>query len=256
VLLRLAESEEKQRQFRSKTKGAMVYPAIVMAAMAIVVSVMMIFVVPQMTDMYDSFGAELPFMTQILIAISDFMRNTWWLAILMVIGGTFAFKQWYKTPAGRYQIDDLALKIPVLGPLKSQIIMTEFSMTLSLLVGAGISILEGLVIVTEAVDNVVYKDALKRVSKGVEKGMPMATMLARQQVFPPLLSQMVSVGEETGELETVLIKVAKYFEQVAEQTIKNLTTAIEPLIMIVLGLVVGFIVLAIITPLYKITEMF
>jgi type IV pilus assembly protein PilC len=256
VLIRLAESEEKQRQFRSKTKGAMVYPAIVMAAMTIVVSIMMIFVVPQMTSMYDSFGAELPFMTQILIGISDFMRNTWWLALLIIAGGAVGFKQWYKTPQGRHQIDELALKIPVLGPLRSQIIMTEFSMTLSLLVGAGISILEGLVIVTEAVDNVVYKDALKRVSKGVEKGMPMASMLARQHVFPPLLSQMVSVGEETGELETVLIKVAKYFEQVAEQTIKNLTTAIEPLIMIVLGLVVGFIVLAIITPLYKITEMF
>lgn len=256
VLTRLAENEEKQRQFRSKTKGALIYPAIVVAAMGIVITILMVFVIPQMTQMYQSFGAELPFITQVLIAISDFFRATWLFVLVAIVGGGIFLWQWGKTPQGRLKIDQFLLKIPIFGKLRTETVMTEFTLTLSLLVGSGISILEALEIVSESVDNMVYREALQRVVKGVEKGLPLATMLARQQVFPALLSQMTSVGEETGELEGVLLKVSKYFEQITEQTIKNLTTAIEPLIMIVLGVVVGFIVLAVITPLYRITQLF
>jgi type IV pilus assembly protein PilC len=256
VLLRLAENEEKAHEFNAKAKGALIYPIIVTIAMIGVVTVMMVFVVPQLTTMYDSFGAELPFLTQILIAISNFMRTFWWL-FLIILGGAFYFLgQWRKTTAGRKRIDTLLLKVPIIGPLRTQIVLANFSRTLALLVGAGVSILEGLGIVADTTDNAVFEEAVKTASKGVEKGMPLAAMLAKQQVFPPILPQMIAVGEETGELEKVLNKVAHYFQSNAENLIKNLTTAIEPIIMVVLGGVVAFIVMAIIMPLYQITELF
>lgn len=256
ILKRLAETEEKRRQFRAKTKGAMVYPTIVVIAMVLVVAILMIVVVPQLTTMYSEFGADLPFATVLLIAISDFFRTLWWLMLIAIGGAIYAIKQYHKTKAGRLQLDQLLLKIPIMGPLRRESIMTDFAMTLALLVGAGVSILQSLEIVVNSMDNEVYRRAVEKAKKGVEKGMPLAAMLAKQQVFPPLVPQMISVGEETGELEKVLEKVAQYFETQVDQKIKNLTTAIEPLIMIVLGVVVGFIVFAIITPLYKITELF
>jgi type IV pilus assembly protein PilC len=256
VLNRLAENEEKSREFRSKTKSALIYPAIVVVAMTGVIAVLMIFVIPQMTEMYESFGAELPFATVLLIWISNLFRTLWWLVLILGAAGMYFLGQWRKTATGGRKIDELLLKVPVFGPLRVKIILTEFARTLSLLVGAGISILEALQIVSQAMENIVFEDAVKKAAKGVEKGLPLAAMLARQQVFPPIMSQMVAVGEETGELDVILGKVAKYFEMEAEALIKNLTTAIEPIIMIVLGVVVGFIVFAIITPIYKITELF
>jgi type IV pilus assembly protein PilC len=256
ILSRLAENEEKQREFRAKVKGAMIYPIIIFIAMFLVMLVIMIFVVPQLTSIYDSFDAELPFATQILIGISNLVRNWWWVLIGAAAGATIFFRQWHRTPDGKKQIDAMVLRIPVFGTLRVQIIMAEFARTLSLLVKAGISILDALSIVSETVGNSIYREAITLVSKGVEKGMPLAAMLAQQQTFPPLMSQMVAVGEETGQLDEVLGKVARYFEQIAENKIKNLTTAIEPIIMIILGLMVAFIVFAIITPLYKITELF
>jgi type IV pilus assembly protein PilC len=256
ILNRLAENEEKQREFRAKIKGAMIYPVIITIAMVLVMAVIMIFVVPQLSDIYTSFGASLPFQTLLLIGMSNFVRNFWWLIILMGIGGTFGLKQYQRTPGGRRHIDFLLLKLPIFGALQVEVIMSEFSRTLSLLVAAGISILDGLQIVSETVGNSLYKESIQTVSKGVEKGMPLAAMVARERVFPPLISQMISVGEETGKLDEVLGKVAIYFEQNAEHKIKNLTTAIEPLIMIVLGVMVAFIVFSVITPLYKLTDLF
>ena len=140
--------------------------------------------------------------------------------------------------------------------MRSEILLTEFTRVLSLLVSAGISILEALEISAEAGNNMVYREAILKAAQGVEKGMPLAAMLAKEQVFPPIMAQMIAVGEETGELEEVLDKTSLYFEQDAEHKVKNLTTTIEPLIMVVLGVVVAFIVFSVITPLYKLTELF
>ncbi len=256
ILKRLAESEEKSREFRQKTKGALIYPAIVLLGMVIVAIVMMVFVIPQLTAMYADFDAELPLVTQMLIGISNFFRSFWWLFFVLVFGGIFGLQRWYKTEVGRLTIDKWLIDMPVMGKLRSQIMLTEFSRTLALLVASGIPILQSLDIVGQAVSNQVYKNAVLRAAKGVEKGMPLATMLAQQHVFPLILSQMISVGEETGELETVLSKVAQYFESEAEHKIRNLTTALEPLIMIVLGVGVGFIVIAVVMPLYQLTNQF
>lgn len=256
VLNRLAENEEKAREFRAKVKGAMIYPVIIVIAMIGVMSVLMIFVVPQLSEIYNSFDAELPIATQLLIFISNVFRTFWWAFILATVVGVILTRNWQHTPSGKRKLDELILKTPLVGPLKIQMIMAEFARTLGLLVTAGISILDGLAIVSETVGNAVFQQAIRTVAKSVEKGMPLAATLAQQQVFPPIMSQMVSVGEETGKLDEILVKVARYFESLVEHKVKNLTTAIEPIIMVVLGVMVAFIVFAIITPLYKITELF
>ena len=256
ILNRLADNMEKTKEFRSKTKGAMIYPIIVVIAMVAVAFIMMIFVIPQLTAMYDDFGAELPMATQVLVAISNFMVNFWWLILLLAAGGSVFFRKWVKTHDGKLIVDQFVMKIPILGDLLKKIALTEFARTLSLLLGAGISVLQALDIVTDGMDNLIYKEALQDVSSHVEKGVPISKALSKYEQFPPILHQMMSVGEETGKLDEVLGKLAKYFEQESEQAVKNLTTAIEPLIMIVLGIGVGAMVIAIIMPIYNLTSQF
>lgn len=256
ILSRLATNMEKTKEFRAKTRGAMIYPIIVLLAMVIVATVMMIFVIPKLSDMYDDFGAEMPLPTLILIGISNFMVAFWWLIILLLVGAFFAFRQWKNTHAGHVAFDRFLLRLPILGDLMKKIILTEFSRTLSLLLGAGISLLQALDIVTQGVDNIIYKEALQDVYKQVEKGVPISKALAKYDDFPPILHQMMSVGEETGKLDEVLGKLATYFEQESEQAVKNLTAAIEPLIMIVLGIGVGAMVIAVILPIYNLTSAF
>lgn len=256
VLERLADNMEKEKEFKAKTKGALIYPVIVVIAMIIVAAIMMIFVIPQLTEMYQDFGAELPFATRVLIGISDAMVQFWWIIALAIGGIIFALRQYYKTEIGRYKIDEFKLKIPIFGELQKKIILTEFSRTLALLLGSGITLLEAISIVTDSVDNIVYRSALQEVSKQVEKGSSLSGALSNYESFPTILHQMMSVGEETGKLDEVLKKLSIYFEQESEHAIKNMTTAIEPMIMIVLGLGVGAMVIAIIMPIYNLTSQF
>jgi type IV pilus assembly protein PilC len=256
VLERLADNMEKAKEFRAKTRGAMIYPVIVIVAMIAVTMIMMIFVIPQLTQMYDDFGADLPLPTQILIGLSDFMVNFWWVVIGAMGGGVYALVQWKKTKDGDQTIDKFLLRLPIFGDLRKKIILTEFSRTMSLMLGAGISLLHALEIVTEAVGSVLYRDALHDAYKQVEKGVSLSQAMSRHEEFPPILHQMMSVGEETGKLDEVLMKLSKYFEQESEQAVKNMTTAIEPLIMIVLGVGVGVMVIAIIMPIYNLTSQF
>lgn len=256
VLERLADNMEKEKEFRAKTKGALIYPVIVLVAMVVVAFVMMIFVIPKLTEMYKDFGAELPLATRVLIGSSEFALRFWWVLILMGIGGFIGFRAWGKTEKGRYMIDEFLLKMPIFGNLRKKVILTEFSRTLALLLGSGISLLEALSIVTESVNNVVYRQALHEVTAQVEKGSSLSGAMSRYEIFPVILHQMMSVGEETGKLDEVLRKIAVYFESESEHAIKNMTTAIEPIIMIVLGLGVGGMVIAIIMPIYNLTSQF
>jgi type IV pilus assembly protein PilC len=256
VLERLAENLEKDKEFRAKTKGALIYPIIVVVAMVIVAFIMLIFVIPKLTELYKDFGADLPLPTQILIWLSDFAVGFWWLILGAAAGGIFGLKSWYKTEAGERAIDRFMLKIPIFGVLRQKVILTDFARTLSLLLGAGISLLQGLEIVTGAVTNKIFRDALEDTSKQVEKGVALSQGIARYNFFPPLLYQMVAVGEQTGKLDEVLGKLAIYFQSESEHEVKNLTTAIEPIIMIVLGVGVGVMVIAVIMPIYNLTSQF
>jgi len=256
VLNRLADNLEKSKEFRAKVKGAMIYPAIVVIGMIVVMFIMMIVVVPRMLDIFEDFGAELPLQTKALIAISNFFSNFWFLIPLIAFGVFYVFHLIKKTENGRYQIDKLMLKIPIIGTLQTKKILAELTRTLSLLVGTGISIVDGLKIVSAASSNLLFEKALDEVSREVQKGLPLAGALEHYEFFPPLVSQMVSVGEETGKLDAVLEKVSDYFEMESEQAVKALTTAIEPLMMIILGIGVGLLVSAVIMPIYDLTSQF
>ena len=256
ILLRLSDNLEKQHEFKAKTRGALLYPVIVIIGMGVVMTIMMIFVIPKLTTLYQDFNAELPITTRVLIATSNFFVNFWYVVIFAIIIGIYAFQNWRKTKLGRHQIDKFVLSLPVFGNLKIKLILTEFTRTLALLIGAGITIIEALNIVSKALDNVVFKEALDAAAKDIETGQPLAEALVKHEIFPPIVPQMVSVGEETGKLDEVLKKVSLYFEAEAENVVRNLSTAIEPFIIIVLGLGVGFLIVAIILPIYNLTSQF
>lgn len=256
VLLRLADNMEKDKEFRAKTKGALIYPVIVVIAMIIVAMVMMIFVIPKLTEMYKDFGADLPLATQLLIDTSTLVSRFWWLLGVFGAAGVMFFRSWGKTHAGQVAIDSFLLRMPVFGVLRQKAMLTELTRTLALLLGAGISLLQALEIVSDSANNILYREALADIAKQVEKGISLAQAVGVHAIFPPLLYQMVAVGEETGKLDDVLMKLSAYFQSESEHAIKNLTTALEPIIMIVLGLGVGLMVIAIIMPIYNLTSQF
>lgn len=256
VLIRLAENLEKDQEFRSKVKSALIYPAIIVSAMVIVFGVLMTVVVPKLTELYADFGADLPLATRILQSISNFSVRFWWLIIIVSIVGFNLFQRWKKTLVGRHIWDGFTLRIPLFGTLQKQIILVEFTRTLGMLVGAGVHILDSLNILIVSLENIHYQEAVKDITKKVEKGLPLGSLFAQYPIFPPILSQMVKVGEETGKMDESLVKLSEYFESESGHTVKGLTTAIEPLIMIILGVGVGFIVFAIITPIYNLTSNF
>lgn len=256
VMNKLADALEKQREFRSKTKGALVYPVIIMVAMVVIGTIMMIFVVPKLTAMYQDFGAELPGPTKALMAVSGFFIN-YWYAFFGFIGVIFwILFNWSKTEVGALVLEQAVFKIPIWGKLKKDVILTEFSRTMSVLLGAGIPILDALNIVAATLGSVVFGSQVKQAAIYVEKGVGLSEAILRLDMFPQIMSQMVSVGEETGKLDEVLFKLAHYYESESETKIKALTTAIEPLIMILMGVGVGFLVIAVIMPIYNLTSQF
>ncbi len=256
VLNRLAETLESQQEFRSKVKGAMIYPIIIVIGMMGVVMVMMTVVVPKLTDLYKDFNISLPVSTQILITLSGFFVRFWWLMIIGAFGGAALFKKWKTTTIGQLAIDSFTLRIPLFGELQKKIILVEFTRTLAMLISSGIHILDGLRILQDSLGNILFRNAIADISKKVEKGAPLGATFAQYEVFPAIVSQMMKVGEETGKLDETLTKLSRYFETESEHLVKGLTTAIEPIIMVVLGVGVGFIVISVITPIYNLTNQF
>lgn len=256
VIARLAETLSTQREFSSKVKGAMIYPIIIVIGMTGVVFVMMTVVVPKLTDLYKDFNIELPATTKFLINSSTFFVHYWWLMIMAIIGGVAVFNKWKKTPVGELVVDTVSLRIPLMGDLQKKVLLVEFTRTLAMLVSSGIHILNGLQILKNSLNNVLYRNAIDEISKKVEKGFPLGETFAAYPIFPPIVSQMIKVGEETGKLHETLNKLSKYFQSESEHLVAGLTTAIEPIIMVVLGLGVGFIVISVITPIYNLTSQF
>lgn len=256
VLKRMASSLEKQEEFKRKVRGAMIYPIIVVTGMVAVIFIMMIYVVPKLTSMYEEFGTTLPIATQILIALSKFMSRFWFIFFALVGGAIFGFQTWRKTSLGRNQVDRFILRLPIVGILKTKIILTEITRTFSMLLAAGVTIIETLNIVAEAANSAVFEKSIRKAAKDVEKGLPLTVTFEKFEEYPPIFSQMIAVGEETGKLDETLLKLSQQFEMESEAAVKALTTAIEPLMMIVLGVGVAFIVISIITPIYNLTAQF
>ncbi len=257
VTARLADDLEKDAEFRGKIKTALIYPSIIVSGMVIVSFIMMIFVIPKLVSLYEDFQAELPWPTVVLITVSRFMTNFWFLIILGAIGAFYGFRAYRKTDSGREKTDAWLFKVPIIGELQKQVILTEMTRTLALMVGSGVSIIESLTITSGVVGNVIISDAIKDVGNQVEKGFPIAYAFAKHpEAFPFILSQMIAVGEETGKMDEVLTKVSHIFEVESDQKVKGLTAAVEPLVMVMLGLGVGFLVIAIILPIYNLTSQF
>ncbi len=256
VLSRLADDLEEEKTFRNNVKGAMIYPIIVLVMMFLVGIIVMIFVVPKMLNLYSELDAELPAATRALMAISDFFIKTWWLALISIATLVYLFVKFKRTEQGAKKIDEIILKLPVFGALQTKTILANMSRSLGLLLGTGISLVEALDIIADSLGNLVYRDALKQCSRGVEKGRSLSGMMANFPVFPPILYQMVAVGEGTGKLDVSLEKVSTFFKGEAETAVKGLTTALGPIIMIVLGVGVMFLVIAVLMPIYNLTASF
>ncbi len=256
VLARLSETMEAERDFKGKVSGALIYPTIIVVGMVVVVGIMMVVVMPKLSELYTEFDLELPAATKLLIGIADFISTKWWLAIIMVIGTLYAFRKWHQTVFGEYLVDSLILKLPVYGNLMTKSILVEFTRTLSMLISSGIHILDALKILRDSMGNVVYRTAIDDVTKKVEKGFPLGETFAKHKEFPVIVSQMVKVGEETGKLDETLLKLSTYFQSEVEILVRGLTTALEPIIMVVLGVGVGFIIISVITPIYNLTTQF
>lgn len=256
ILLRLADNLEKEREFKSKLKGALVYPIIIVISMFIVMFIMITFVLPKLLTLYKDFNVELPLSTQILIGVSNFSTKFWPFILVLIVVGLYFAKRFLSTKAGKKSFDQFVLKLPVFGNIISISALVESTRTLAILIAAGISILDALSIVVGSTDNSVFQQAFLTVSQKVEKGQSMGVALEQERIFPPILVQMSLVGEQTGNLDDTLLRLSKYFEMESEMATKTMTTLIEPLILIFLGIGVGFLVMSVITPIYSLTNSF
>ena len=256
IMARLADTLERQRQFQSKTKSALIYPAFIVAAMIIVMFIMLTFVVPQLLGLYDSFDVELPATTRFLIMISNFMQLFWIPIILMVVGLLWFARRLLKTTAGKKRFDILLLRIPLINRVIKVSALVNSTRTLSVLVTAGVPILQSLDIIVETTSNILYQEAFQTIRSKVEKGSTLGRALDEVAIFPPIFVQMTGVGEKTGHLDETLGHLASYFESEAELAVKAVTIMIEPMILVFLGFGVGFVVISVVTPIFTLSQAF
>ena len=251
VLSRLADNLEKQAKLKSTIKGALMYPIIVIILMVAVMTIMMLFVIPQLTVLYDNLNVPLPLPTQILIGLSNFLTVFWPIVLGLLVAVGYFLRRWSNTLSGKLILDDFVLKVPVFGKLIKQTILAEFSRTFGLLVGTGTLVVEALNETAETAGNIHYKNAIIGIGNQVEKGVTVGTAMSSSTLFPPLLIQLTKIGEQTGKLDETLQKASEYFEREVDQMVKTLTTAMEPFIMIVLGIGVAFLIISVIRPIYS-----
>lgn len=251
VLERLADNLEKGEDLKKRVRSALVYPIIVISGVVAVVGIMNIFVIPQLGKLYENLNLELPLTTRVVLSISSFVTT---FAPGFVVGAIFLFigyKRFVKTDMGIHIIDKAKLKIPVIGPIIRLSILDEITRTVSILISSGTSILESLTISSNVANNIWYKTAMRETGILVEKGIPLSSALQNQKIFPPILIQMTKVGESTGRIDDSMIKMAEYFERDLDVRVKTLTQAIEPILIITLGIGVSFLIISVITPIYS-----
>lgn len=253
VLEKLATELEEKDDLTGKIKSAMIYPAIILVIIAAVILLMMFVLVPAMADIYDDFDAELPFITRALMSMSDFFINYWWAlivgALVLFIGGKF----YLDSPGGKRTFDKLVLKIPIVGDIVAKMQISQFTRILSLLLGSGLSIIKAIELTADSLSNSMFRETLMEAKDEVEKGGPLAIPIARSEYYPLLVSSMVAVGEETGEMDTVLAKVAEYYKSEVDTATGNLSTVLEPVFLVVMGVAIGFIALGVYMPMFQLS---
>ncbi|MBF0569549.1 MAG: type II secretion system F family protein [Candidatus Omnitrophica bacterium] len=254
VLERLASYMEKAERLKRKVSSAMIYPITIVTMAFLVTTLLIIKVVPTFKTIYGSFGRELPFMTQILLDFSDTMQKNFPFVIAGIVAFIVVFVLLKRTPQGAYKIDSWKLKMPVFGDLICKVSVSRFCRTLSVLLQSGVPILESLDIVRKTIGNLVLERVIEEVIQSVREGESMADPLARSKVFPTMVTKMVAVGEQSGQMDKMLSKVAEFYDEQVDAAVEGLTSLIEPLIIGFLGIVVGFIVMALFMPIINITQ--
>ncbi len=251
ILTRLASYIEKAEALKKKVKSALVYPATIVTVAIAVVMILMIFVIPVFESMFKSAGQSLPLPTVIVLTISKLIKNTFYIIIPALFLLFYLFKKYYQTQSGRAIVDRLLLKLPVFGPLFKKIAVARFSRTLGTLVSSGVPILDGLSIVSRTSGNRAIEIAIMNARASIREGETIAEPLNRSTLFPPMVIQMIAVGESTGALDAMLSKIAEFYEEEVDVAVANLTSLLEPLLMIFLGVVIGGVVIAMYLPIFN-----
>lgn len=254
VMMRLADFTESQVKLRNKVVGALTYPAIMLVISLLIVMGMMLFVVPSITAMFNDLGADLPLITKILIGMSEGLANYWWIGVLLLVGASQAFLRWKRSDKGADTWDSSLLKVPVLGDLLRKIAIARFSRTLGTLLQSGVPLLTAMEIVENVVANRVLTKVLTEARNAIREGDSIAGPLKRSGQFPPMVVHMIAIGERSGELENMLTNVSESYENQVDTRVAALTSLLEPLMIVFMGLVVGFLVAAILLPMMKLTQ--
>ena len=251
ILNRIAMFIEKSARLKSKVKGAMIYPATIVVVAVAVVSVLLLFVIPVFAELYGGMGKALPAPTQITINISNFFRAYFMYLAGAIVGIVVAIKMYYKTAQGRFTIDGLLLKLPIMGDLIRKVAVARFSQNMSILLSSGVPILDGLAITAKTAGNKVVEKAIMNARVSISQGKTVAEPLTESKIFPPMVCQMVAIGENTGALDAMLKKVADFYEEEVDNAVANLTSLMEPLIMVVLGVILGGLVISMYLPIFQ-----
>ncbi|MCD6560497.1 MAG: type II secretion system F family protein [Deltaproteobacteria bacterium] len=251
ILQRLASYIEKSQKLRSRIKGAMTYPLVVMAIAIIVITVILVFVIPVFEDMFAGVGSALPAPTQFVVSLSRFVKGNIHFVIAGIIAVIFLLKQYRKSKGGRKKTDAIALKLPVFGPLLKKVAVARFTRTLGTMISSGVPILDALEVVAKTSGNVILEEVIFDVRSSIAEGQTIAEPLSESQLFPGMAVQMISVGEATGALDTMLGKIADFYEEEVDVAVDALTSMLEPLLMVFLGGSIGGLVIAMYLPIFK-----
>lgn len=251
VLRQLSDNLDREYEFISKIRGAVAYPIFIIIVMIVIATIMFIKVIPELENIFNEAGAQLPWVTRFIIGVSHFMQKFWWLMIIVAIGAFIGLKAWGRTQTGRYQIDLFKIKVPVFSRISSLVYMSRFCHTFSLLIATGIPILQAIKIVSDVMANSVYQEVLDTAYQQIEKGVPVNTPLNESAYFPPMVSNMIGVGEKTGKLDDILQSLAAYYELETDAEMKKLSSLLEPVLIVIIGIAVAIMVFAIIMPIYN-----
>jgi type IV pilus assembly protein PilC len=257
ILKRLATQQEKNASIRKKIKSAMTYPMVLVFITVGAFFGLMLFVIPQIGKILKDLGgpdAKLPELTQLMLAISDFIINYWYLVFPVLIGGIIFLIRFIKTPRGRALFHYFILRVPLVNPIIRKVSIARFTRTFSALMGAGVAVLEAISVTSHAVGNVVYEKALLDAAEEVKNGKQLSAVIEKDELFPPIVAQMLSVGEETGQTDTVLVKVADFYEEEVDVAIDGISAIIEPVMIVLMGSMVGLIAASVMGPIASLSQ--
>lgn len=255
VLARLAEFSEKQRKLKSAVISALFYPMILVSFGLIIGAVLTLFVIPRLSSMFEEMGTSLPLPTKILIEITDIAKGYWWVILIIIIIAVIGLRRYSKTETGKRNIDRLKLKLPLAGNIFRISAMSRFARTLGTLLDNGVQILQSLAIVRETIGNIIYKDVILTSEKEVERGESLASSLQRSGIFPSMVTHMLSIGEESGRPQDMLMKLSEYYEAEMDKQLERISGLIGPIMILIMAIGVGFLVMAAVLPIFEASNM-